>query len=508
MFAEFSGFHAVRGLDHIRIAREAVERSQPIYDPFFPMPGAVVFFGNAPASSSDAMAITNGSGDNCAVYVDDSALAGLEGGDTAANQLRRTIAHELFHCAQDKDPTLSRAVFSRLEDGWWMEGSAEYFAGLAIPEALPGSAFYDEFVARAFAGPLYTLDYDAYPFFAYLGRQRGAEAVVALLRQVEARSGERSEQTLLLSITDFDRLFNEFARAVFDGLYDESGRALPIHPPDVDVTSVSGAMRVARNVSPFTFGARRFSAEANSQYRFERPEFPGPIVAALADTPGVWRELETRFGSCRHDADAILVYTSTWRDGETQPAIFPIQSEDAIRLADCPCPIGAWTIPVANMEDFKASERHVLTNPGRSVLMIFSADGTASFTAEGVESTYNIPMPSGGTAQSIVQRDYATTWQWRVEGNQLYMIQGEMTITETIIDVRTGAPYGTIRQVSRPRRRTMGPDASSGWARRFSCDGAVLTIGRPPQRLAGAPGGDIPGDRDYPHWGVFERASH
>jgi hypothetical protein len=501
IFAEFVDFRSpARGLDHIAIAREAVARSQTIYDAFFPLPRATIFFGAAPASGSDDLGITNGTADNCVVYIDDGALAGLEAGDSAANQLRRTIEHELFHCSQEAHPTLSRAVYSRAEDGWWMEGSAEYFAGLAISEALPGSPFYGGFVAGIFAQPLYSLDYNGYVFFAYLGRTRGTEAVVSLLHNVDTTHGETSEQTLLQSIPDFDRLFNQFARALFDGLQDETGRMLPIEPPDVDATVLTGDTRVTRNVIPFAFGARRFSAEENSQYRFDAPEFDGPLEASLADTPGAWRELPTRFGSCQHEADAILVYTSTSRRSGSQRATFPIFAEDSIRLTDCPCPIGAWTVSSENMQSMSPTERHQVTDPGR-VSMVFSADGTAHFNVEGFVSRRTEDVPGVGTAVTTIERDYVASWNWTVRDGFLIMNETEdMTITET-----QSASFGSTSRTNPPRRRVVATNASSGRSRRFACEGNQLTIGPPVVSVGSRTMENDARNLNYPHWGVFER---
>lgn len=495
VFAEFVGFTSRRGIDHVAIAREAVERSQPVYDPHFRLTPATIFFGNSPASGGDA-SLTNGLEDACVVYIDDSALDGADADPSAENELRRTIAHELFHCSQDAHPILAIAGNSREEDGWWIEGSAEYFAGLAIPESLPGRAFYDEFVAKIFSAPLYTLDYDGYVFFAFLGRERGTGAVVALLNSVTAASGETSEQSVLQSIPDFDRLLNEFARATFDGMQDESGRPLPIEPPDVDVTPLTRSVRVPRHVIPFAFGARRFSAPGNSQYLFETPEFDGPLNAALAHTPGAWRDLPTRLGSCQHETDAIVVYTSTSRRGPAE-ATFPIVSEPSERLADCACPIGAWMVPTSYMSDFAASINHTVTEFG-STRLTFNGNGTATWEARGIVSQYEIPN-SGGAVNTIV-RDYDTSWSWHVENGNLYMIQNEMTIRETSMHTMGGeAPV-----VRGPRERVLSPDASSGWARPFECVGGELRIGRPIRLLRSSRTGLFdPNERDYPHWGTF-----
>lgn len=497
IFAEFLDFRSpTRGLDHIRLAREAVERAQPAYDPHFRLPRATIFFGNAPASGAVAVGITHGDATDCVIYIDNGALAGLEATDSAANEFRRTVAHELFHCSQDAHPILAVAYNSNEEDRWWVEGSAEYFAGLAIPESQPGLAFYGGFVEAIFNHPLYSIGDAGYVFFAFLHRERGVEAVVALLNNVERRSGEVSEQTLLQSIPDFDRLFNQFARKLYDGLEDESGRRLPIYPPESPVVELTGDVRVPKDILPFTFNARTFHAAENSRYRIEPAEYDGPLQAALADTPGEWRELTTHIGSCRRETDAVLVFTSTSRRAGPARAVFPVFSEASARLSDCQCPIGTWSIPSGNMWEFRASINHTLSGYG-SAYIIFNSDGTATFHATNVESSYEIPNSGGAT--NTISRDYEANWTWRVEGNLLFMIQNNMTITETVTDRMPGA----AERVRGPRTRVLPPDATSGWGRAFSCVGGSLRIERPARRLGGLPGGARPRENDYPHWGTY-----
>lgn len=507
VLAEFSDFRRAGRDEHIALARDIIQRAAPLYNNWFRTPDAIVFFGNEPASHAVAYGLTGGSRFGCVIYIDDLTLTSVDVGDSIANQFRRTIAHELFHCIQFAEDNMFSAMLEKEQDAWWVEGSAEYFAGLAFPESLPGNAFYADFTALIFEKPIYRLEESAYPFFAYLGRQRSPDAVVDLLRQILPTAGAASERATLQSVPGIDELFNEFNRALFDGLEDENGRPLPIEPPEVEAIALTESTRVTRPVIPYAFGAQRFTVAENALYSLETPEGDAAVQAFLADPPRAWRALPTRLGSCQHDSDGLMVYTSTADDDGPVETVFPIESEPSVRLADCQCPIGAWTVSAANMETMRASIRHQPTNPGR-VSMVFSADGTARFEADGVVSrmTAAVPGGGGGTAETIIERDYSVSWNWTVRDGLLVMAQSEgMTITQTNTSIVSGAIFGSARRTDPPDTDLLPLDASSGRSRRFTCEGNQLIIGPPVVRVGSRTLDNDARALNYPHWGVFER---
>lgn len=98
------------------------------------------------------------------------------------DEFAQTLAHELFHCIQ-----FATWTDKALEPNgwWWIEGSAEYFGVLAVPEHR--SRHYLDFgrVSQT-AGLVETgvdepLDYENAAFFSWLHQQGGGPAVGAFL---------------------------------------------------------------------------------------------------------------------------------------------------------------------------------------------------------------------------------------------------------------------------------------------------------------------------------------
>ncbi|MCX7288218.1 MAG: hypothetical protein NTW20_11870, partial [Rhodobacterales bacterium] len=70
------------------------------------------------------------------------------------------LAHEVFHCAQ----FASFADTEREGDAWWIEGSAEHFAHMAVPD-FGDQGFYPGFDARSTTEPLTAMSYENVVFF-------------------------------------------------------------------------------------------------------------------------------------------------------------------------------------------------------------------------------------------------------------------------------------------------------------------------------------------------------
>ncbi len=255
IFADLVGYRRGDADRQYALVREAITKAVTLYATWFEVPEAIFFFGELTEEVADEygqipLAVTEGSRGSGLIVVDDSARRAGFRGDSNADQLKRTIAHELFHCVQVADPGLDPTYVE-----WRDEGSAEYFAGLAIPESLPSSAFYDLFDEGIVSRPLYDLENSAYPFFAFLGRQRGPDAVVELLRYKRRRSDAAAQRAALRSVPDIEELFQKFAEHWADrNLPDENGRRLPLGPGRAtERVEVEREMEIDGSVVPFSF---------------------------------------------------------------------------------------------------------------------------------------------------------------------------------------------------------------------------------------------------------------
>ncbi len=125
----------------------------------------------------------------------------LGGPAGARHYAAQVIAHEIFHCVQLAN--LSDAQMSSGRGGlggggdWWIEGSAEWFTALALPDPGPLPERVDAFDAASATTPLYRIAYDAVPFFLWLGQETSPPSVMAFLRQMAGESSDAAQRAAM-----------------------------------------------------------------------------------------------------------------------------------------------------------------------------------------------------------------------------------------------------------------------------------------------------------------------
>lgn len=127
-----------------------------------------------------------------------------------------TLAHELFHCVQ-------AATFSpgqnRSYDGagvWWTEGSAEWFASLAVPDPTSHQARADEFSETIAQRPLYRQSYSSLVFFLWLAQSDGPQRVMWFLAGMPQTLSEQAQRVALRDALG-DAQWLQFAQDLADG---------------------------------------------------------------------------------------------------------------------------------------------------------------------------------------------------------------------------------------------------------------------------------------------------
>src|SRR5690606_23438510 len=82
------------------------------------------------------------------------------------------IAHEFFHCVQEASLSPAQMGSSGAGTGvggdWWIEGSAEWFAALSLPELGPLDDRIHRFDSVSADTPLYEMAYEAVVFFLWM----------------------------------------------------------------------------------------------------------------------------------------------------------------------------------------------------------------------------------------------------------------------------------------------------------------------------------------------------
>ena len=134
-------------------------------------------------------------------------------GVTNISALRRTLSHELMHCAQYE--TLPGPTTQAGRE-WWMEGSAEWFEDFVFPEDIEHAntreaiRVFNEHSAHV---PLIDAGYSAVVFFAWLHQANGARAIGQYMWQM-AVHGQSQADALRNALPGSE--YHRFAQAYVD----------------------------------------------------------------------------------------------------------------------------------------------------------------------------------------------------------------------------------------------------------------------------------------------------
>ncbi len=508
LFVDIVGY-AVEGDAHrMRLAREAVERSIETYGRWFRIPDTLIVSGHFRAFTASlpdqpdtrVLATANGERTGCVIAVDDAARHAAHGdGSVDLWQFQRTIAHEFFHCIQVTDPLVDHGYVV-----WRDEGSADYFAEQAIPESRPNPVFYDR-LSRLAAEPLPELGYSAYPFIAYLGRQRGAPAVVDLLRGAvrDDDSLDASYETLR-TIPDVDTLFHDFVKAWLDGfLTDGNGHPfappLPRLPEPLPIERETVLSRAG--VMPFVADIGMYQLGRGVSWELAAPD-PDHALASWRVYDGAeWSRLRTTVDGCEEGKRGVILLTNT-RGADAADFDIAIR-ENAEPMRNCTCPVGSWRM---STEDLRASP-FARTMPGDLVsgAMVLTFDGAGRATVHYEDITFESAIDRTSSMRSILSGTFSWTytrrpWDARLAG--VAAPSGPGVDAMTLERVSTGGDArwrvqfvgrgGVVGESSRPFR---GDNSGSRAFSAAVCEGGELRL-RP---------GALPNDPGPPWTGTYRR---
>lgn len=162
--------------------KEGIEKSVNLYnsvndDNSMNMPAVYILYADVPAPSLNPgghspNAITFPffkNNEACPVIIYNGTL-NVEG-----SKIKQMVAHELFHCYQFKNvlfggkrETFIKKQSVRDSNGWWLEGSANFFSNLVYP-SVNSEYLFDPLYDANIEVPLQTLSYSTTSFFQYMG---------------------------------------------------------------------------------------------------------------------------------------------------------------------------------------------------------------------------------------------------------------------------------------------------------------------------------------------------
>lgn len=206
----------------------------------------------------------------------------------------QVVAHELFHCVQQANLSPARmrsgATGTAAGGDWWLEGSAEWFAQLAVPER--ARPLFERRVQRfdqnSMDRPLSRMAYEAVVFFLWLAQERGPHGILPFLGAMADRRDERAQFAAMAAALPA-AAWLRFAQDYLDRkIVDGQGRPIPSRPdPGPDWAWNETRTQVAE-VRPFQllraklhFACGRWAVSAT----------PAPAHAQREGATGGWQEL-------------------------------------------------------------------------------------------------------------------------------------------------------------------------------------------------------------------------
>ena len=175
------------------------------------------------------------------------------GGDP--DELAVTVAHEIFHCLQFASLSLGQMRTIGRGGDWWVEGSAEYFSALAVPESLEftdRSAGFNAAVEEGVA--LNAMAHEAVIFFYWLHQLSGPSGLMPFMRGM-AEDGSASAQHARMRAEMSDDKWLRFAEDYADReISHPQGGALALNPPGGEVLSLDRNETLEFPLAPFVIG--------------------------------------------------------------------------------------------------------------------------------------------------------------------------------------------------------------------------------------------------------------
>lgn len=402
---------AYRGDDskfpYYRAALEVLREAIPVFSEYGEMPRVyMVFYPGAYTDGSMTSLIRAGvpnfpANEACPVIIFSRAL--LE----TIPEFKQVIAHELFHCFQNKN--ITRHQPSNFEvTAWALEASATYFSNVVYPEVdheyrdLPG---LDVMSLRT---PLYKLSYKNFLFFQHMGNQWGNEKVIEMLKAMPLTGSFQDQLNALIAYPGMIDLYESYARYYLaNQIMDTSGA---IHPYEIiyaKVNLISGATTGELPHNPLVLYREKFIYDApRLEYTFTTNAANNIVRIATApvDFP-VWQvptwQVDTTCNHWEYMTYSIGITTDIL--GRT--ASYDISAIEVPEDQPCEdCLLGTWQMDASSYINYANSLFARNTNP--PIAVGWDGDMFMEYTAEGkAAATYNnfivyyknsFPDPNGG----------------------------------------------------------------------------------------------------------------
>lgn len=505
LFVDLAGYDS-SATDRYTLIKETVVRGVELYSQWFDVPDVIFVSGDislgAAGTHAVVLGLATGSWRGCVIALGSDALhAGREGGSDDIAHFRRTVAHELFHCAQINDPTVDNGYVV-----WRDEGTADFFADLVVPESHADPFFYADMELLA-TSALYELGYSAYPFVAWLGVTHSVESVVNMLKGASRDGSSAGSAQTLAGLPDAANLFHGYVKAWIDGRLVD-GMARPISPPPPqlpDVQMVNDETTLMFPVlQPFLAGFYVYEFGQGVGWKIDYPDVPDLRVSWRPIEGGEWMAMPGTIEACDGPKRGIMLVTSAApTDAAANYELTVTRDPEGMR--NCACPVGSWYMDTEMVRASPLSLTMPGTLEGGTMSLNFNADGTASATYNDIKFRSEIDRDSAivTVMRGTINFSWvAKPWNAAVSGEPAPSGEGvqalaiERTVTASNVHWRVEF-WGRDGMINASERTPPARDQGSIQIATAMCMDGVLTLGQGASAVRHA----LP-----PWYGMFKRA--
>lgn len=346
-----------------------------------------------------------------------------------------SLAHEIFHCVHAANLRPEQIATTAAGTGsggdWWIEGSADWFAALALPDAGTLRDRVVGFDAASPTTPLNRMAYDALPFFLWLGQELSPPGVMSFLRRMADERSESAQRAAMMSALPQDRWL-DFAQAYLDGdIRHPHGTDLGFAPQQGDTWSWSATRTQTVTLEPFVLVRGVAAFECG---RWRASVRPDGVSSARPEDGGDWGRLPPEIDTT---ADGGRSYRLAAINASPSRVTLNIQGTMEAGCGACldivetdACLFGTWQLTGGGAAEWVS--RHGL--PGRystaNETMTFRRNG--GFITGVVQATADTRIgDSGGHGEAVAQ----SGGRWSARDGRLnicsdmQMLSGQTVIT-------------------------------------------------------------------------------
>lgn len=333
------------------------------------------------------------------------------------------VAHEIFHCVQSANLTAAQNATSGFGLGtggdWWIEGSAEWFAALALPDAAVINRRVSTFDEASQTVPLIRMAYGTAVFFAWLGAEESPPGVMRFLHGMAESTTDAAQRSAMGAVLSQERWL-DFAQAYLDRtITDPHGRPVAVNPTEGDVWEWSASQTRTASLEPFllhrgvvAFQCGRWSTGVN----------PGAMHRARLEDGGAWASLpdsiDTSSGSggsyrfAAINARGASATLSVRGTKETGCDCAGVSTLDA-------CVVGIWQLTGGGPAEWLRSQGMPDNISVSNGLVHFRADGTfvTAISRADIDQRFHDDVTVAGQVRS------QATGRWSTSGGRLNLCE-------------------------------------------------------------------------------------